>query len=130
MEVTNLKEFNLEIDKFTESVPEKVTVLQKKIAFEAIRRIPEKTPVDTGRAKGNWQITIGSPAGAILELFDKDGNPTIAKAMAQLQNLPPYQVVYITNNVHYIIYLENGHSMQAPAGMVSVTIEELRQLFA
>jgi len=32
---------------------------------------------------------------------------------------------YITNNVHYVKYLENGTSQQAPKGMVGVTLIEI-----
>jgi hypothetical protein len=40
------------------------------------------------------------------------------------------QVVYITNNVDYIIKLEEGHSQRAPSGMVSVTLAEMESYLA
>lgn len=33
--------------------------------------------------------------------------------------------VFITNNLHYVIYLEHGSSKQAPQGMVAVTLAEV-----
>jgi len=38
-------------------------------------------------------------------------------------------MVWITNNVDYIEKLEHGGSQQAPQGMVSVTVAELRTMF-
>lgn len=125
----NLNQFNNEIDNFAKSIPGKVIALQKKIVLEALRQIVLRTPVDTGRARGNWQTTIVQPAGGQLDAVDKQGDETITKGLAAIATLLPYQVVYIANNLEYIEFLEDGSSKQSPNGMVSVTIEELRQIF-
>jgi uncharacterized protein CbrC (UPF0167 family) len=125
----SLKNFNAEIDKFVAGIPDKVMTIQKKIALEALRMIVERTPVRTGRAKGNWQVTIGQPAIEALNAFDIEGMETVRQGLAALSDLPPYQVVYITNNVNYISFLEEGTSEQAPKGMVSVTVDDLREMF-
>ena len=125
----NLKEFNSEIDAFTKTIPDKVVALQKKIVLEALKRLVEKTPVKTGRARGNWQATIDAAAEGQLEVLDKDGGATITKGIAALTGLPPYSIVWISNNVDYIEFLEDGSSKQAPAGMLAITVEELRMMF-
>jgi hypothetical protein len=38
------------------------------------------TPVDSGRAKGNWQASVGSAKTSILDKTDKSGSATIAEA--------------------------------------------------
>ena len=112
-----LIQFNREIDAFARKVPEEATTLQKKIVLEALRRLIEKTAVDTGRARGNWQVTIGSPATGQIEgdwpkttgapkttrppLRAQDDAHILNQLLA-LTNLPPYQVVWISNNVDYI----------------------------
>jgi len=125
----DLDNFNREIDDFGKSIPNKVVELQKKIVLEALRRIALKTPVDTGRARGNWQTTIAKAATNQLDVVDKQGDETIAKGLTAIKELPPYQVVYIANNVEYIEFLEEGSSKQAADGMVKTTVEELRQIF-
>ena len=142
----NLREFNREIDDFARKLPEKVTVMQKKIVLEALRRLIQKTPVDTGRARLNWQVTIDHPAEGQLDLrkFDKAkkaaavvdapplsmvGQEVITEAVGVLRSLPPFEMVWISNNVDYIEFLEHGSSQQAPEGMLAVTIEELRMIF-
>lgn len=130
MSFGSLEQFNKEIDAFTRDlVPAEVVKLQKKLVLEALQRIVKKTPVDTGRARGNWQTTIGESAETAIEVLDPDGGETIAKGLAAIGQLPPYSIVWISNNVNYIEFLEGGSSKQAPAGMVALTVEELRAMF-
>lgn len=127
---SNLEQFNREVNEFAKSIGVKVSSLQKKIVLEALRRIVMKTPVDTGRARGNWQVTISSPSEKVMpNTFDKGGTETIQKALTVIEAIPPYSVVWISNNVNYITFLEEGSSQQAPSGMVALTVEELRQMF-
>lgn len=117
--------FSLEVEQFAKGLmPKQVLILQKKIALEALARVVQKTPVDTGRARGNWQVTVGTPAEGELAVTGR-----VEPASSGLAALKPFDVVYIVNNVDYIIYLEGGSSGQAPAGMVAVTVEELRSMF-
>jgi hypothetical protein len=86
----------------------------------------EGTPVDTGRAKGNWQCTLDSPAEGVLDVEDKAGNATIQKMKAVAQNAPG-KVCFLTNNLPYIRRLEYGHSkLQAPNGWVRLTVQEFQ----
>ena len=82
--------------------------------------IIKMTPVDTGRAKGNWQCTIGSPASGEANTLGES-----AAMSAMLTTVPRGAglCVFLTNNLPYIQRLEyDAHSRQAPAGMVRVSI--------
>lgn len=97
------------------------------LLLEGVRRLVLRTPVDSGRARGAWQVTAGAPAtSSPLGALDKNGAATIGKASGTVASLPPGQAGYVVNNVVYIGELEKGHSGQAPNGMVAVTIEELK----
>ena len=73
------------------------------------------TPVDTGRARGNWHCTVGTPfAGQDATGIDGSIQAAIPRRAGS--------VVYLTNNVPYIQKLEYGGSQQAPAGMVRVSV--------
>lgn len=131
---TNGHEFNAQLTQFARKIqvaPQKVV---KKVAFQLFRRIIEKTPVDTGRARASWNIAIGSinPAVAPEGQHPKSPNALAAKAATVLTSygadgrLP---VVWISNNLPYIGELENGHSQQAPAGMVGLSIAEEQAAF-
>lgn len=106
-----------------------VNQLVRALSLEALGRIMQKTPVDTGRARANWNTSIGAPDTST------DMEATIAKVPAKQAeggevigraNFAKGQEIYITNGLPYIKPLEDGHSKQAPQGMVAVTVQELR----
>lgn len=83
---------------------------------EVFSNIIQMTPVKTGRARGNWQCTIGSP------FVGEDDSGSVMKVQSVIPRRAG-SVVYLTNNVPYIGKLEyDGHSRQAPAGMVRVSV--------
>ena len=126
----NFEQFDKEVRQFAKDVPDKHLVpLHKKLHFEALNGIIYRTPVDTGRARGNWQTTIGSPAEDEVDGVDTDGAATVERGMSALAGLGPFTVSYIANNLAYILPLEEGHSSQHPAGMVAVTVEEMKAMF-
>lgn len=124
-----LKRFNDSIDRNLKAMTREDTATYIKwISFEALRRVIMKTPVDTGRARGNWHIGINAP-GRGPDDVDKGGGGAVSRGARALAFLPPFPTVFISNNLPYIEALEDGHSRkQAPSGMVKVTIEELEKL--
>lgn len=128
--MANLAEFNGQIEAFMSEQEENLRQFVVKIGFEALKRVVQKTPVDTGRARGNWQVSVGQPIETVRDERDKRGGRTISEGFdvmdAQAQ---PYGVVYISNNVDYIGPLEDGSSKQAPEGMVAVTVAEIEAAF-
>lgn len=84
------------------------------IAMALLGEIVLRSPVDTGRFRGNTMVTIGAPVFANIDVLDKTGGATIAAGQAVLSGLKPYTVIYIQNNLPYAERLENGHSKQAP----------------
>ncbi len=80
------------------------------------------TPVDTGRARANWIASVLEPAGGTKEP-DKSGSAALEQGAAVVGS---YQLelgtIYLTNNVPYIVPLEEGHSRQAPQGMAKLAV--------
>ena len=117
----------------------KLTQVGRKVALELFSRVIFKTPVDEGRARSNWQVSIGSPANGTVEINDKNGRATMAKATAASAGFDAGDTIFLTNNLPYIMKLEeggypdgpktvNGFSRQAPAGMVALTVQEFAQV--
>jgi hypothetical protein len=77
-----------------------------------------------GHFRANWQLGIGSQASGEVADKDKTGGPTIAKVTAGIPAKPAGGVYFIGNNLPYGPALEDGHSTQAPFGMVSLTSVE------
>lgn len=125
---TNLRQFQLELHRVAGKVPEnRVVEFTKKVALEALARVVKRTPVDTGRARGNWQLAIGRPGGQTFDVTSESG--AMARARSAIAELPPFSVVYLSNHLPYIERLENGYSKQSPAGMVAVTVAEINSAF-
>lgn len=100
----------------------------RKVALELFQRVILRSPVDSGRFRGNWQVAIGNIPAGTLELEDKTGTATVNKIQAATLGLKAGQIIYLANNLPYAQRLEDGHSGQAPAGMVALTAQEFRQI--
>jgi hypothetical protein len=125
------KTFTLELDKwFKDEVEGKIVQITRMIGLEVLKRVILKTPVDTGRARGNWFVAIGAPSAAVNGKPDKTGQGALNAGSAVITGLTEAQAIYLTNNLPYIGRLEAGSSQQAPAGMVAITIAELDAFFS
>jgi hypothetical protein len=116
--------FEADVNKFQRKTVDKMDQIVRKVALELFTRIIYKTPVDTGRARANWQVAIGTPAAGTVEIDDKSGNATVSKATAKSAGFKAGDTIYLANNLPYIRRLEDGYSQQAPAGMVTLTVQE------
>ena len=99
--------------------------------LEVSTAIIKDTPADTGRARGNWQASIGR--GATKEIAVNNQRSGEAKAIADVdQNVSVAvgDLYYLTNNVPYIERLEFGWSKQAPSGMVRKNLQNFNRLLA
>lgn len=115
------------------SLEEFINQLIKKITLDIVanlkRAAPEGgTPVDTGWARANWIPNIGSPreapAGTRPELPNSASNSEQQAGEARVAASYRFDQgpIHITNNVPYIVYLNEGSSQQAPAGFVQRAI--------
>jgi len=123
-------QFANDLAKFEAKTSEKLDLAVRKIALELFSRIIMRTPVDTGRARANWQVAIGTIPSGTLELNDKSGQATINKVQAASMGVVAGDVIYLTNNLPYAVPLEEGYSKQAPAGMVALTVQDFQSVVA
>lgn len=126
---SNLHEFEAGLIREAEEIEERVEKLHRAILLEALRGVVLMTPVDRGRARGGWQTTHGEPAAGSPLRLDKSGQQTIAEGAPIALSAEAFTISYLTNNVIYIVPLENGHSKQAPRGMAAVTVARLKRQF-
>lgn len=116
------------VAKFERETAAKLDLAARKIVLEVFSRVILRSPVASGRFRGNWQVEIGSVPSGTLELNDKDGTATVSKAAAASMGVKAGDVVYLANNLPYAMELEEGHSQQAPAGMVNLTAQEFSEI--
>jgi hypothetical protein len=106
------------IDKIKGNIDAEVRYLTLDLDYSIVKT----TPVDTGRAKGNWLPSIGSPITEEIDRLDPTGE-AVMNEIASVVPLKAGQVVWLSNNVHYIQKLEYGHSPQAgPHAMVRLNV--------
>lgn len=128
---TNLAQFNTEISRVAKKmIEENVSKFIIMVSLEVFRRIVLRTPVDTGRARGNWQIEINRPADGVIEIEGEAGemaSAAMARETGKLIGISPFSIVHITNNVPYVYFLEyDKRSSQSPQGMVEITLVEMK----
>lgn len=117
------------LDQIRQRIRQKALLFYKFLIFEAYRRVVLRTPVDTGRARGNWDVSVNEPSSTFdWEKYDKTGSSSITQAAKFVQSVTLDDISYIVNNLPYIGALERGHSKQAPEGMVALTVEEVEMV--
>ena len=128
------EEFSAELKSVAIRLPQElINPFVRKITLQVLTGVVQKTPVDTGRARGGWQVNQGGPPQSSPIRLDPSGQATIADGYREIASLPDYPTVYISNNVRYIGYLEQGKpgpgSNQAPNGMAALTLREVASQF-
>uniref|UniRef100_A0AB39ABE1 Tail completion or Neck1 protein n=1 Tax=Pectobacterium phage Amona TaxID=3158137 RepID=A0AB39ABE1_9CAUD len=80
-----------------------------------------------GRFRANWQVGIDNIPTGQIDAVDPSGSKTTAAALSVLSTFKvgTTQRIYFVNNLPYGYPLEyEGHSKQAPAGMVRISCIE------
>ena len=134
--------FAAEVAKFSLKTQENMDYIERGIIYKMAESLIDMSPVGNpdiwkgsappgyvgGRFRGNWQIGIGAPADGTLNTTDASGGATKTKLASAIEKITAGGVTYITNNLPYAIPLEYGHSTQAPAGMVRVTVARFQSI--
>lgn len=117
-----------DIKRFSDKANIKFDLVYRGTVLSMFSKIVQRTPIDTGRLRGNWQIGISSrPTG---ELSRKGISGAIGGEQRKISRIHGGDVVYITNNLPYAQVIENGSSEQAPNGMLRITVEEYKSIVA
>lgn len=108
--------------RITQRLADKLGVTVKRAAqkftVDAATRILERSPVDKGRYRASWRFNEGS----VDESVAAPGDASIPQINLTISGT---QIVYISNNLPYALPLEEGHSRQAPLGVVGITLAEM-----
>ena len=125
------KEFTLQLNKEIADTEEKIDDAIALIAMDSLRGIVMKSPVDTGRFRGNWIVSKNTPDAKSSEMTDKNGGQTITKGSGVINTfkVDTDSRIIIQNNLPYANRLENGWSKQAPNGMVALTVAEMQRKY-
>jgi len=111
---------NADVEKAKKELLTELTKIGSAVAIQVFNAVVVGTPVDTGRARGNWQIGLGSiPSGV------SDGVTNPLDASTGMTNWSIKDTAYLTNNLDYIESLEYNHgSKQQANGWVRATVAQ------
>ena len=132
--------WTMDLNNFCEKNKVAIKEVRKNYAFALYSSIVKKTPVDTGRARANWNVSVGSP-----DLSTTEDTRKTPKLKDKMPDPNGDESIFISNNLPYITKLEyggypnppkkgsgktvNGYSKQAPEGMVGVTLANNEAIF-
>lgn len=117
----DLKKFSINLGDVSEKV-------FRGTSIDISTKVITRTPVDTGRARGNWFPSFDEPSEQTTTNVSKTGLDSITRATQKVRTSRLGQSFYLTNNLPYIERLENGYSDQAPNGMVERTLVEFQRI--
>ena len=121
--MAELRAFGKRARQLGANVADGADALVRRVAVAVDTAVVLATPVDTGRARSNWQVNIGSPASGTVPTFGNNAaSKAVAAAQAQIGTYRGGSAIHITNNLAYIGRLNDGYSAQAPAGFVSAAV--------
>jgi hypothetical protein len=132
-----LEDFARRIVVRADNVPKEVNRIKRLCALAVDQTVVLATPVDTGRARSNWLVSLGEavdavrvpyaplPAGKDIGKLSETGNAQAAMEQGRgvIAQAKAEQAIHITNNLPYIEPLNEGHSAQAPAQFVESAIQ-------
>jgi hypothetical protein len=116
--------FSAQIAAFCAKAQGNADLVVRKVAFEMFSRVIQKTPVDTGRAKSSWVVSINAVPTDVPIAFDKSGASSIERVTATTLEMKAGDTITMCSNLTYSRRLEYGWSGQAPNGMVRITVQE------
>lgn len=101
----------------------------RRIGLELLKKLIDKTPVDTGHLRHNWQVTINTQTDSELPGEDTGGIATFNREKVKLTNLGTGPLVVFQNPAPYAERIETGTSKQAPQGMVRISLQEVANTY-
>jgi hypothetical protein len=85
-----------------------------------LSNVVQRSPVDTGRLRANWQVGVGSaPSGT------SPGGDPLSSGGSRINSVNnPDATIYISNNVRYINFVNGGiRGNEANAGFIQAAVQ-------
>lgn len=117
----SMGDFANELDLFASTFPSKANQLIRLFALEVLKNVIIATPVDTGRARSNWFVNVDTPITYTTD--ETEYNQHLMTESAKLLSPTSSNVIWLTNNLPYIVRLNNGWSRQQPQPFVESAIK-------
>ncbi len=141
-----MAQLTADIKRFAKKTGLRLDTIVRKLALDGYAGVLFRSPVDTGRFRNSWRLSVGQPnlrtefaaAGTKKQgtAGSKSQQPASPAEMSRVveasRQAKAGTVVYITNNLPYAKPLEDGSSSQngnKPDGILGDTFKELAAKF-
>lgn len=147
----NAKKFTLAVQKVADQLQTDFATEARRLALTIFSRVVLRTPIDDGLLRNNWQLSLNVPSDVVKTTADKSGGTAITEGQQALALFSVGDGIWLSNNLPYAavweygtfmppnpgpssdprpgrkgeILVVDGYSLQAPTGMLGVTIEEV-----
>ena len=118
--------FRSDFARLLTKVGDNAETVVRRFALQIGQQLISRSPVDTGRFRGNWQCGIDRIDGNTFSPPDTLGEGAAQRLKTTLGSWKPGQTINITNSLPYARRLEYGWSQQAPQGMVRLTVQDFK----
>lgn len=95
------------------------TNILRKLALDILAEIVKRNPVDTGRSRANWNLSIVQPD------FTTTSSTIPSHVELTATSLKGLPKIYIANGLDYVRELEFGRSDQAPSGFIRLAVQSV-----
>ena len=116
--------FGRELEEFQKKAMENTDKTIRGIKLSLFKAVIYDTPVLSGRLRGNWQTSTGSPKRGLVQR--RFGPKAFSEAAQKAGGLG--DVTYLTNNLPYAEKIENGRSSKAPEGMLRRNFAKIQRI--
>jgi|AntDeeMinimDraft_4_1070355.scaffolds.fasta_scaffold08139_2 hypothetical protein len=116
------------LSEFADEQEKRLNAQLRATALQALSGVIERSPVDTGRFRGNNQVSVGRDETGTVDRSDKSGREALAVGATEISSVKaPFTYIVVQNNLPYADVLEMGSSKQAPMGIFAATFESLKR---
>lgn len=131
------EQFAQELNRIALSIEPNTASVMRRVVGQLLEDVVRGTPVDTGKARSNWQVTLGAPSHTVIGPYapgkklgigeNSNANAAIAAGQAALRNITEGTLetpVVVSNSVFYIDTLRRGTSRQQPVDWVDIALRK------
>lgn len=136
--------FMEEITAWTRKTKARLRLVPEQVVLTVASSLIDKSPVGDpalweskpgkhyvpGTFKANWNGSSGEIDTSTQDETDPTGELSFVRIAGAIPSDLTQAIFYISNSLPYAQALEDGHSTQAPTGMVGLTVLEFDQIFA
>lgn len=133
--------FSVDLSRAIEGVKEDAEDIIKGTVFQLFTNVIKRTPVGNptiwkssppkgyigGTLRNSWHCTTLKPSEQGVRSPSESGVDSL-NSLAAISGYDLGETIYLTNNAPYAYRVEFGWSSQAPAGMVRVSLAEVKEV--